>query len=74
LENEWISPTSNPYAIEQRVDSRGDVKFHSGFLIAAGKSIKSGKVNFPLNVYVIPSKNNIRAGLTFGFNAKNTDK
>ncbi len=74
LDYEWTSTEANPNTIEERVDSRGETKYHSGFIFAAGKSFKSGKINFPVNLFIIPSKNNFRAGLTFGFNAKNTDK
>ena len=35
-----------------------------------GKTFKSGKLNIPVNVYVIPSKDGIRMGASFGFNAK----
>lgn len=44
---------------------------HTGFVFAAGKSFKSGRMNYPVNVFVIPSKSGMRLGLTFGFNAKN---
>lgn len=55
-----------------RMDSRGDVSTTSAFLIAFGKSFKSGKINVPVNAYVIPGRNGVRFGLSFGFNGKNT--
>jgi hypothetical protein len=71
LRNDWNDSTAiNPYAIEKRVDSRGEIEFQAGFIIAAGKTFKSGKLNIPVNVYVIPSKDGIRMGASFGFNAK----
>jgi hypothetical protein len=60
----------NPHVIEKRVDSRGVVDYHTGFIVAAGKSFRSGRMNFPVNAYMIPSKDGIRFGITFGFNAK----
>ncbi len=56
---------------EKRVDKRGDLEFHTGFIFAAGRSFKSGKMNFPVNAFVIPSSKGVRFGLTFGFNSKN---
>jgi hypothetical protein len=71
LRNEWTSETPNPYNIISRFDSRGDIKLNSGFLFGIGKSFKSGKLNIPVNLYVIPnSKNGIRFGFSVGFNAK----
>jgi len=48
---------------------RLETVFSSGLLIGAGKTFKSGRLNFPINAYYIPGKNNThRFGLTFGFN------
>lgn len=72
LSSEWDSSQgSNPYYIEKQIDSRGYITYHTGFVFAAGKSFKSGRMNYPVNIFVIPSKSGIRAGITFGFNAKN---
>jgi hypothetical protein len=71
LENEWKDSLSvNPYPIEKRLDSRGTYELQAGFIIAAGKTFKSGKLNIPVNVYIIPNKDGIRMGASFGFNAK----
>lgn len=56
---------------ERRVDSRGTPAFTSGFIIAAGRTFKSGHLNIPVNLYVIPNKEGARFGFSFGFNAKN---
>ena len=62
----------NPNKIFENLDRRGNVKFNSGFVIACGKTFKSGKVNFPVNIYLVPDiKGNWRIGASFGFNAKN---
>lgn len=55
----------------KRMDSRGTRDVSTGFVIAFGKTFRSGKLNIPLNGYVIPHKDGLQAGLSFGFNAKN---
>ncbi|MBI1267599.1 MAG: hypothetical protein GC193_09245 [Cryomorphaceae bacterium] len=54
----------------KRVDSRGDVKIQPGFVFAAGKTFKSGKLNIPVNAYVIPNNKGLRFGVSMGFNAR----
>lgn len=71
LENEWTDSTAtNPFKIEKRVDSRGSYELQAGFIIAVGKTFKSGKLNIPVNIYIVPNKDGIRMGASFGFNAK----
>lgn len=70
LRSDWVGLEPNPYPIEKRIDSRGYVTFHTGFVFAFGKSIKSGRMNYPINAFIIPSKDGLRGGITFGFNAK----
>lgn len=53
-----------------RLDSRGDPHIQTGFVFAAGKTFKSGKLNIPLNVYVIPNNKGLRFGVSLGFNAR----
>ncbi|NOZ45429.1 MAG: hypothetical protein GXO79_01455 [Chlorobi bacterium] len=74
--NNWVRDTewdgahpANP-DFEKRLDSRGDTRFGSGFVFAIGKSFKSGSLNIPVNMYIIPNKKGIRFGASFGFNAK----
>ena len=70
LKSEWNDTLSNPYKIEKGIDSRGSFEIQAGFIIAIGKTFKSGKLNIPVNFYVVPSKEGIRVGASFGFNAK----
>ncbi len=71
LASDWKdTTTTNPYKTQQRIDSRGGYELQAGFIIAAGRTFKSGKLNIPVNVYVVPSKDGIRMGASFGFNAK----
>lgn len=61
----------NPYIIKERLDSRGDYAVNTGFVLAFGRTFKSGKLNLPVNIYVIPNKDGFRIGASLGFNAKN---
>lgn len=71
LESEWTDyENPNSFPITNRMDSRGTPKFNSGFIFAFGKSFKSGRLNIPVNVFVMPSKDGVRFGASFGFNAK----
>lgn len=44
---------------KNRLDSKGVVHIGSGFVFAFGKSFKSGNLNIPLNIYVIPNKHGL---------------
>jgi hypothetical protein len=71
MQNEWEDKTTtNPFGIETRLDSRGKAEIQAGFIVAVGKTFKSGKLNIPLNLYCIPNKDGLRLGASFGFNAK----
>ncbi len=61
----------NPNTIINRLDSRGDFSFHSAFVLAAGRTFKSGKLNIPVNAFAVPGRDGWRFGISFGFNAKN---
>jgi hypothetical protein len=54
----------------RRNDSRGDVELQTQFIIAIGKTFRSGRLNMPVNAYVVPDKKGTRVGLTIGFNVK----
>lgn len=53
-----------------RLDSRGKPKISSSFVFAFGKTFISGKLNIPVNAYVIPNKDGFRYGFSVGYNAK----
>lgn len=77
LQSHWSEQPANaakenPFDVKERLDSRGSYSFHSAFVLAAGRTFKSGKLNMPVNIYVIPGKDGFRFGLSVGFNAKNT--
>ncbi len=72
LRDEWFLENpdmDNPFEIESRLDSRGDITFASGFVFAAGKTFKSGRLNIPVNAFFIPNKEGHRFGVSMGFNA-----
>lgn len=74
LSSTWVQEnrgTPNPYENVERLDSRGSYSLHSGFILAAGRTFKSGKLNIPINAYVVPGKNGWRFGVSFGFNSRN---
>lgn len=60
----------NNLPVVSRLDSRGSYRFASYVVFAGGYSLRSGKLNIPLNCYVIPGKDDFRFGISFGFNLK----
>jgi len=75
INNEWqIINEENPlpegYFEEKRMDSRGILELNTSFVIAAGRTFKSGKLNIPINLYVMPQRSGVRYGLSVGFNAR----
>lgn len=71
----WVRLTEketnfSPYPTESRLDSRGLPEINTGFVLAAGKTFKSGKLNIPVNIFAIPSSQGVRVGFSFGFNAR----
>jgi hypothetical protein len=72
-DNKWVISYDEAPAdasIEKRMDSRGNVTLRTGFVIAFGKSFRSGKMNLPVNGYIIPGRDGMRVGVSFGFNAR----
>ncbi len=57
-----------------QIDNRGDYQFSTGLIIAAGFTIKSGYINFPINAYISPRKEGTVVGIMLGFNVANARK
>jgi len=57
-------------AATERPDSRGNTTITTGFLFAAGKTFRSGKLNLPINVFFMPSTYGMRWGVSVGWNGK----
>lgn len=76
--NNWVLLNSKPEPegaiVETRTDSRGNPTITTGFVVAAGKTFKSGKLNIPVNGYLVPSANGVLLGVSFGFNARSRFK
>lgn len=54
----------------KKLDSRGAYMLNTSVVIAAGYSLKSGKLNIPINAYFSPSKDDVKFGISFGFNTR----
>lgn len=67
--NELYPNTKPTDGFRKQIDSRGDVKLDPSFVFAFGKTIKSGNLNIPLNVFVIPKKDDFRFGISVGYNS-----
>lgn len=71
LARDWdLSQGANPFPETKRLDSRGTTYLQSGWVIAAGWTYKSGKLNIPVNAFLIPSRGGARFGFSFGYNAR----
>lgn len=72
LANDWYSlPAAteiNTYPIIKRLDSRGSLTLSTSLFFGIGKTFKSGYLNIPVNVYVLPRKEGTVIGASFGFN------
>jgi hypothetical protein len=67
-----LNPDGGDVDYVDRLDSRGDYKLGSGFVLAFGKTFRSGKLNIPVNAFYIPAKGSHRFGISFGFNIHKT--
>lgn len=54
-----------------QLDSRGHLAVSTALVFSIGKTVKSGEMNFPINVYFIPPKDgtSFRFGVSMGWNA-----
>ena len=54
-----------------QLDSRGVYKMSTALVFSVGKTIQSGEMNFPVNMYFIPPKDgsSYRFGISMGWNA-----
>lgn len=77
LAREWVGDSLTPeipFKVTERLDSRGSTFMVSGFIVAVGKTFKSGKLNIPVNAFISPGVNGCKFGVSFGFNAKKNAK
>ena len=72
-----FGPTMRISRLESKtrmLDSRGIPLWNSDFVLAVGRSFRSGKMNIPVNVFFVPNRNGHRFGLSFGFNLSNRNQ
>ncbi|MEI6019923.1 MAG: hypothetical protein WCR21_02250 [Bacteroidota bacterium] len=70
LEGTWDQTGKKP-EMTSRMDYRGNFQLQSYFVLAVGRTFKSGKLNIPVNIFLIPGRDGFRYGFSFGFNARN---
>ena len=56
------------FDVVKRLDSRGNLVTVPSFVVAIGKTFKSGKLNIPVNAFFIPNSDGHRFGISVGFN------
>ena len=61
--------TSEPAKYKQ-LDYRGTDALSTAFVVAFGKTFKSGRINLPVNTFIATSSDNVRVGINIGWNAK----
>lgn len=71
LASDWKDTLPNPHTLTRRLDSRGVPTVTSGFVVGIGKTFRSGKLNMPVNLFMVTSKHGMRYGFSMGFNVKN---
>lgn len=64
----------NGYFVEEFLDNRGDFKLSTRWIMAFGRTFKSGALNIPVNLYYSASKGGGMAGLSVGFNITRSKK
>ena len=69
LPHQYEGEGENPADLVTRLDSRGALAFDSAFVFGLGKTLKSGRLNIPINAFYIPGKSGSRFGISMGFNA-----
>jgi len=75
LEYEWdVAAGENPYEIQDLPDNRGSVKLSTNLVLAVGRTFKSGYLNIPVNLYVVPNKKGTTIGGSLGFNINKRNK
>jgi hypothetical protein len=66
--------TPEEIPIRKNLDSRGQLTISTGFVVAAGRTFKSGYLNIPVNVYFSPRKTGNVYGISCGFNVLKKSK
>ena len=71
-ENAFLSSNTplgpNPYDIVNQMDCRGTATLSTSLIFGVGRTFKSGYLNIPVNLFVVPRKEGTTFGFSFGFN------
>ena len=62
------------YVLEEHLDNRGDLKFSTRWVIAFGRTFRSGALNIPVNAYWSTNRGGGILGLSVGFNITRSKK
>ncbi len=70
-QDELINNGLGSHELTKTLDSRGDAEFTSALVFAIGKTLKSGKMNIPFNIWAtIPTREGFKMGISVGYNSK----
>jgi hypothetical protein len=59
------------YTKTSKLDNRGSLSLNSALIIAIGRTLKSGKLNIPVNIWAsLPNSDGWRIGISLGYNGK----
>lgn len=75
LLTEWKAAhqgVAEPDNVKKGFDTRGNFAITTSFLLSVGKNFRSGSVNFPVNLIVIPNPEGVRFGVSVGFTRQRT--
>jgi TolB-like protein len=69
---EYVPEKRDSYksGLHENLDSKGYLTLDYSFTMAMGKTIQSGHLNIPINVFYSPSRNGGVVGASFGFNIR----
>ncbi|MCB9225233.1 MAG: hypothetical protein H6582_13705 [Crocinitomicaceae bacterium] len=65
---EFVESLHPDYYLSQHLDNRGDLKISTRWVMAVGRTFKSGALNIPVNLYYSSAKGGGLLGLSVGFN------
>jgi len=63
-----LNPAANQTIYKRHLDARGDIEFSANWVMAFGRTFKSGALNIPLNLYYSSNKYGGVIGASIGFN------
>ncbi|UKN03095.1 hypothetical protein K6119_06160 [Paracrocinitomix mangrovi] len=64
----------NGYFVEEHLDDRGAIKFSTRWVMAFGRTFRSGALNIPVNLFYSSNRGGGMAGFSVGFNITRSKK